>query len=97
MKNYKATMQANGQIALPPEWLEEHGVRSGDEIDIAENEDGSITLFSNDIILSNLLIEIGDALKAEGITLEQLLEDSEQIRQEIYDETYGRHKVGEDA
>ena len=37
-----------------------------------------------------LLISPREALKEKGITLEELLDSGEKIRQELYDEKYGR-------
>ncbi len=36
-----------------------------------------------------LLDQIGEELKKRGIALEQLIQDSEQVRQEIFQERYG--------
>ena len=86
---HTVTVNETGQIPLPAEWLQKHDIRHGDTVDVVENEDGSLTLLPNDVILSHLLHEIGNVLQEKGMTFEQLLEHGEQIRQDRYDEIYG--------
>jgi hypothetical protein len=38
-----------------------------------------------------LLDEIGESLRARGITLEELIQSGREIRQELYEEKYARH------
>jgi hypothetical protein len=41
------------------------------------------------VIVKEALEEIGEALKAEGITLEQMMERSHKIRENLVEEMYG--------
>ncbi len=93
---YKAAMQDNGQIELPPEWLKELGVKGGDAVLFVEAEDGSLTLFPRRALGVAALNRISRDLKASGVSLEEFLEEGEKIRQEIYEEQFA-HKVAGDA
>lgn len=96
MKKYKGTIQENGQTVLPSEWLEKLGVQPGDSLLFIEGEDGSLVVFPRRAIGIKAMNEIGEALRATGITLEEFLEEGEKIRQEIYEEK-SVHKVAGDA
>lgn len=82
------TIQENGQVTLPVEWREKHGLKKGDLVSFVETEHG-LMVVPHLTLAMRLLDQIGEELKKRGITLEQLLQDSEQIRQEIFQERYG--------
>ena len=81
------TIQENGQITLPAEWRRRYGLKKGDAVVLKETEEGLLISPKEAQILS-LLDEIGESLKAKGITLEELIESGREIRQELYDEKY---------
>ena len=77
----------DGTVILPAALLEEFGLKVGDTVRAIQTENG-ILIAPRKVLISKLLDEIGDDLKAKGFTLEQILADSASIRQEIYDEKY---------
>jgi AbrB family looped-hinge helix DNA binding protein len=82
------TIQENGQVTLPAEWREKYGLKKGDVVVFEEIEQG--LLVSPRVVLAmKLLDEIGEELKAKGVTLEELMERGRQIRGEILKEEYG--------
>lgn len=85
------TIQENGQVTLPVEWCEKYGLKDGDIVSFVETDQGLLVV-PHVVLTVKLLDEIGEELKRRGVTLEQLLEDSEQIRQEIYEERYGKKR-----
>jgi AbrB family looped-hinge helix DNA binding protein len=85
-------VQPNGQITLPAEWLEKHGIEPGSTVTLIESEQGSLLLSRVEAAMA-LLDQIGQKLKARGVTLQELMESGEEIRQQIYDETYGSSKA----
>lgn len=85
------TIQENGQVTLPVEWREKHGLKEGDIVSFVETDQGLLVV-PHVVLTVKLLDEIGEELKRRGATLEQLMEDSEQIRQEIYEERYGKKR-----
>lgn len=80
-------IQENGQVTLPVEWREKYGLKKGDLVAFTETEQG-LLVTPRQVVVAGLLDEIGEALKAKGITLEELIESGRDIRQEIYDEKY---------
>jgi AbrB family looped-hinge helix DNA binding protein len=83
------TIQENGQITLPAEWRRRYGLKKGDPVMFKETEEGLLISPKEAQVLS-LLDEIGESLKAKGITLEELIESGREIRQELYEEKYAR-------
>ena len=83
------TIQENGQVTLPAEWREKYGLKKGDLVTFRETDDG-LLISPREALAMTLLDDIGEALKEKGITLEELLDSGEKIRQELYGEKYGR-------
>lgn len=82
-------IQENGQVTLPREFREEYGLKKGDMV-VFKEVDGGLLLDANETLALKLLDEIGDALKKRGISLEELIESSQEVRQAIYQEKYAR-------
>ena len=82
------TIQDNGQITLPMEFRKKYNLKKGDAIVFKETDEG-LVISPREALAMKLLDEIGDALKAKGITLEQLLADGADIRKELIHEKYG--------
>lgn len=82
------TIQENGQVTLPAEWREKYGLKKGDEIVFEETEQG-LVISPREAILLRLLDDIGDELRAEGITLEVLMQDGREMRSKLLKEMYG--------
>lgn len=81
------TIQENGQVTLPSEWRDKYGLKKGDFVVFEETQDG-LLISPREVLALKLLDEIGEALEARGITLDELIESGREIRQEIYDEKY---------
>ena len=80
-------VREDGTVILPAALLAEYGLKVGDTVSAIQTENG-ILIAPREVLITKLLDEIGDDLKAKGFTFEQMLADSEAIRQEIYDEKY---------
>lgn len=85
LKTY--TLQENGQVTLPLSFRQRYNLKKGDAIIFDETEEGLVIRLRETLVI-NKLDEIGEGLKARGLTLEDLIADGEQIRQEIYEEKY---------
>jgi AbrB family looped-hinge helix DNA binding protein len=85
MKTY--TIQENGQITLPIAFRRRYQLRKGDAIIFKETDDG-LLISPKESLVMNLLDDINRGLEARGITLENLIESGQEIRQDIYDENY---------
>ena len=88
------TIQDNGQVTLPIEFRKKYGLKKGDAVVFKETDDG-LLISPREALVMKLLDEIGEALKAKGITLEQLMEDGETIRKELNREKYGLEEPNE--
>ena len=83
------TIQENGQVTLPIEFRRRFNLKKGDAVVFKETDEG-LLISSREVLLMKLLDDIGEGLKARGITLDELIESGREIRQEIYDEEYAR-------
>jgi AbrB family looped-hinge helix DNA binding protein len=81
------TIQENGQVTLPAEWREKHNIKKGDVVSFEETDEG-LLITPRRLVAMALLDEIAEGLKAKGITLDELLDAGQDIRQQIYDEKY---------
>jgi len=84
-------IQENGQVTLPFEWRQKYGLKRGDIVSFVETDQG-LMIVPRVALAMELLDEIAKALEKKGVTFEQLMEDSEQVRQEIYEERYGKKR-----
>lgn len=82
-------IQENGQVTLPYEWREKYGLKKGDIVSFVETDQG-LMVVPRVALAMELLDEIARELKKAGVTFEQLMEDSEKIRQELYEEKYDK-------
>jgi AbrB family looped-hinge helix DNA binding protein len=82
------TIQENGQVTLPAEWLRKYGLKKGDIVSFSETQDGTLIVVPRIVLAMNALDEIGDALKAKGKSLEDLMERGRDIRADLLKEKY---------
>jgi AbrB family looped-hinge helix DNA binding protein len=83
-----ARIQAKGQVTIPTKIRKKLNLRKGDLVSFVETDNG-VLIKPAQVIMKEALQEIGDALKAEGITLEQMMERSHKIREKLVEEMYG--------
>jgi AbrB family looped-hinge helix DNA binding protein len=81
-------VQANGRITLPAAIRKQLGIKKGDLVVVKEAPDG-VLITTRAIAAINALNEIGDALREQGLTLEDMIESGNAIREELYREQYG--------
>ena len=84
-------IQKRGQVTLPVELRQEYELKEGDRVIFERTEVGWV-IKRQERDLEALLDELGEALKAKGLTLEELMESGREIRQEIHDENSARDK-----
>jgi AbrB family looped-hinge helix DNA binding protein len=92
-------IQENGQVTLPQEWREKFGLKKGDLVSFSLTEDGRLIVSPRVAVGLEAMDKIAEALKEQGLSLDEILASGEEIRQEIYDEQYGKDagKAGTDA
>ena len=89
-------VQDRGQVTLPVEIRRKYNIREGDLIGFRETKEGIlIDLRATEIIKA--LDKIGEMLREKGETLESMMESGEQIREELYQELYGKQEARGDA
>ncbi len=88
-KNY--TIQENGQVTLPLDFRRKYGLKKGDVVVFKETDAGLLIDIRETLALS-LMDQLGDALQARGITLEELIASGQEIRQAIRDKKYAQDK-----
>ena len=65
-----------------------YGLKPGDEISFIETEDG-LLISTREVLIDKLLDEMGDALRSEEVSLEDLMESGREIRGKLLNERYG--------
>jgi antitoxin PrlF len=77
-----------GQVTLPADVRKRLGLKTGDLVAVTETPEG-VLITPRGVDAINALTEIGDALKEQGLTLEDMIERGKEIREELYREQYG--------
>ena len=83
-----ATVQKRGQVTIPIELRQKLGIEEGGIVAFIETEEG-ILISPCQVLAMDALDRIGEALKKQGITLEELIESGREIRGRIIEEEYG--------
>lgn len=89
------TIQENGRVVIPMALRKRYRFNKGDVVTFEETDDG-LLIRPQEAIAMKLLDDIGDALKAKGITLEELMESGRRARGELLKEKYDL-EANEDA
>ena len=81
-------VQAKGQITIPADIRERWGLKPGDLVAFVETEDG-VLISPQEVVAMEALDRIGEALKKQGVSLEELIESGREIRAGLLEEEYG--------
>ena len=84
-------VQEKGQVTLPRAVREKLKLKKGDLITFVETSEG-IVIKPAALVANDALDEIGAALRAKGVKLEDLLERGREIRSELARQKYGPAK-----
>ena len=87
-------MQEKGQVTIPLEIRRKLKLRKGDLVTFVETEAG-IVIKPAEIVASEALDEIGEALRASGISLDEWLARGRAIRGDLLKEEYGLTEADE--
>ncbi len=87
MSTMVVRVQEKGQVTIPLEIRRKLKIKKGDYVTFVETETG-VVIKPAELIVSEMLDQIGAALKEKGISLEELIESGRELRQEIYNEKY---------
>lgn len=83
-----ATVRKKGQITIPLEMRRKLGLKEGSVVVFVETEDG-ILISPREVLTVQALNRIEQALKEQGISLEELIESGREIRGDLIEEEYG--------
>jgi AbrB family looped-hinge helix DNA binding protein len=81
-------VQEKGQVTLPAEVRRKLGLNKGDLVAVIETEDG-VLISPQRAVALKALDRIGEALRAQGASLDELMQSGREIRGEIVREKYG--------
>jgi antitoxin PrlF len=81
-------VQEKGQVTIPSEIRRKLKLKKGDLVVFVETDAG-VVIKPAEILVSGALDEIGRALEAKGIDLEELLERGRERRGELIEKEYG--------
>jgi antitoxin PrlF len=81
-------VQKRGQVTIPIEFRRKLGMEEGDVVAFIETEEG-ILISPRAVLAMDALDRIGEALKKQGVTLEELMESGREIREQMVAEKYG--------
>jgi antitoxin PrlF len=80
-------VQEKGQVTIPTEIRKKLGLKHGDLVAVMETPDG-IFITPQQVLAAKALDRIGDILKEQGLSFEELIASGGQARGEILQETY---------
>jgi AbrB family looped-hinge helix DNA binding protein len=81
-------IQEKGQVTIPQEIRKKLGLKRGDLVAVVETPEG-IFITPQQVVATKALDNIGDILKEQGVSLEELIAASRDIRTDLLQETYG--------
>jgi len=81
-------VQEKGQVTLPAEFRRSLNLKKGDLVAVTQTEDG-VLITPQEVLANVLLDKIGELLREQGLTLEELIESGREERGKILEEKYG--------
>jgi antitoxin PrlF len=81
-------MQEKGQVTIPTEIRKKLGLKRGDLIAVMETPEG-VFITPQQVLATKALDRIGDILKEQGLSVEELIASGRETRTDILQETYG--------
>lgn len=83
-------IQEKGQVTLPADLRRKLGLKKGDLVSVTETPAG-VLITPQEVVATQALAEIGDVLKEQGLSLEDMLERSRAVREQLFEEQYGKN------
>jgi AbrB family looped-hinge helix DNA binding protein len=81
-------IQEKGQVTIPTAIRKKLGLKRGDLVAVMETPDG-VFITPQQVVATKALDSIGDILKAQGVSLDELIASGRDIRTDLLEETYG--------
>ena len=81
-------VQEKGQVTLPADVRRKFGLQKGDLVSVVETPEG-ILITPQALLAAQALDRIGEALREQGLSLDELIESGRAIRGDLLREQYG--------
>jgi antitoxin PrlF len=81
-------IQEKGQVTIPTDIRKKLGLKQGDLVAVVETPDG-VYITPQQVVATKALDSIGDILKQQGLSLDELIAQGRDIRTDLLQETYG--------
>jgi antitoxin PrlF len=81
-------IQEKGQVTIPTEIRKKLGLKRGDLVAVMETPEG-VFITPQQVLATKAFDRIGDLLKEQGLSLEELLVSGRQLRTDLLQEDYG--------
>jgi AbrB family looped-hinge helix DNA binding protein len=81
-------MQEKGHVTIPTEIRKKLGLKRGDLVAVLETPDG-VFITPQQVVATKALDSIGNILKEQGLSLDELIASGRDIRTDLLEETYG--------
>jgi len=81
-------IQEKGQVTLPVEARRRLGLKKGDLVSVVATADG-ILITPQEVVAVRALDRIGEALREQGVSLDELIDSARAGRDELIREVYG--------
>jgi antitoxin PrlF len=81
-------MQEKGQVTIPTEIRKKLGLKRGDLVAVMETPEG-VFITPQQVVATKALDRIGDVLKEQGLSVDELIASGRDIRGDLLQEAYG--------
>ena len=81
-------MQEKGQVTIPQAIRKKLGLKQGDLVAVMEMPDG-VFITPQQVVAAKAFDRIGDILKEQGLSVDELIASGREIRTDLLQETYG--------
>src|ERR687889_235525 len=81
-------IQEKGQVTIPQEIRKKLGLKRGDLVAVMETPEG-VFITPQQVVATKAFDSIGNILKEQGVSLDELIASGCDIRTDLLEETYG--------
>ena len=81
-------MQEKGQVTIPQGIRKKLGLKRGDLVAVMETPEG-VFITPQQVVATKAFDRIGDILKEQGLSVDELIASGREIRTDLLQETYG--------
>lgn len=81
-------VQGKGQVTLPTELRKRLGIKKGDLVTVEETPEG-VLITPQKVLPIQALDRIGEILREQGVSLEEMMDSGAELREELIRERYG--------